>query len=366
MLRYWTAGESHGKGLLALLDGFPAGLTIDTSFINAELKRRQSGYGRGGRQQIESDEAEVLTGIYHGQTTGAPITLWVGNRDVKIDIMPDLDAFRPGHGDLAGFLKYQSGIRPVLERASARETAAKVAAGSLAQLFLREIGIGCAAYVVSLGTVPLQCQDVEKMPLSEILDRRGQSELFSLTPERDEEAKALIGQCQLEGDSLGGIIEVRVTGVPFGLGTHTQWDLKLDGRLAQAVMSVQAIKGVEIGLGFEAARRRGSDVHDPIFHDDIRGFYRSSNNAGGLEAGMTNSEPIVLRAAMKPIPTIRKPLPSVNRETREPMEASYERSDVCAVPAASVVLQAVTALEIAKALTEKYGSDHIRDYPGTV
>jgi len=359
MLRYWTAGESHGKGLIALLDGFPAGVVFDKPSIDHELRRRQSGYGRGERQKIESDEVEILTGIHRGMTTGAPITLWVKNRDVKIDDMPEIEAFRPGHGDLVGSIKYHSGIRPILERASARETAAKVAAGGLAKLLLRVLKIEVASYVVSIGPVSLESPEAETLSVAELIARRDQCEFFSLSPEKNDQAKQLIDQCREEGDTLGGIIEIRAIGVPFGLGTHTQWDLKLDGRLAQAVMAVQAIKGVEIGLGFESARRRGSQVHDPIAYDAEHGFTRPSNNAGGLEAGMTNSEPIVLRAAMKPIPTLRKPLLSVHRETLLPMISSYERSDVCAVPAASVVLEAVVALEIARAMTEEFGSDHI-------
>ena len=361
MLRYWTAGESHGKGILAFIDGFPAGVALDKPMIDRELKRRQSGYGRGGRQAIESDEVDVLTGVYQGQTTGAPIVLWVKNRDVRIDTLPDLEAFRPGHGDLPGSLKFRNGIRPTLERASARETAAKVAAGGLAKSFLSLLGINVAAYVVSIGPISLAAKDVHRMSIAEIVRKRDESELFSLNPELDFKAKEQIDRCREEGDTLGGIIEVRCDGVPFGLGTHAQWDLKLDGRLAQALMAVQAIKGVEIGLGFESARLPGSQVHDPIFYDKQQGFTRSSNNAGGIEAGMTNSEPILLRAAMKPIPTLRKPFPSVNFETLEAVESSYERSDVCAVPAASVVLEAVTALEIAKALTEQFGV-HLDDY----
>lgn len=361
MLRYWTAGESHGKGILAFMDGFPAGVALDKSLINHELKRRQSGYGRGDRQTIESDEVDVLTGVCQGLTTGAPIVLWVKNRDCRIDTIPDLEAFRPGHGDLPGSLKYRNGIRPTLERASARETVAKVAAGALAKSFLNQLNIEVAAYVVSIGPILLAAKDVPRLSIADIVLKREQSEVFSLVPELDSKAKELIEQCREEGDTLGGIIEIRCDGVPFGLGTHTQWDLKLDGRIAQALMAVQAIKGVEIGLGFEAAKLPGSQVHDPIFHDKQQGFYRSSNNAGGIEAGMTNSEPILLRAAMKPIPTLRKPLPSVHRETLQAVESSYERSDVCAVPAASVVLEAVTALEIARAMIEQFGA-HIDDY----
>jgi chorismate synthase len=362
MLHYWTAGESHGKGLLALVDGFPAGVKIDTGAIDRELARRQGGYGRGGRQRIETDRVEIQSGTWHGKTLGSPIALWVVNKDYKLESMEDLERPRPGHGDLAGAVKYLGPIRGVLERASARETAARVAAGALAKQLLSPFGIEAFGYVVELGPVKIE-------PTPGTLDQqrglRDSSELYTLNPDRDDELKRLIDTCKKEGDTLGGIVEVRVEGVPFGLGTHAQWDQKLDGRLAMAVMAVQAIKGVEIGLGFEAARRRGSEVHDPIHYDPARvesptlGFERPTNNAGGLEAGMTNAQPIVLRAAMKPIATLAKPLDSVNLHTKQPLAASYERSDVCALSAASAIIENVVAFEIARAMTEKFGGDSI-------
>ena len=378
MLRYWTAGESHGKGHIAFLDSFPAGIFVDKSSIDSELRRRQSGYGRGDRQKIETDQVEVLTGVWHDVTLGSPIVLWVKNRDYKINDMPDLTAPRPGHGDLAGLIKYHAGIRPILERSSARGTTAVVAAGALAKLLLAAFDIQVASYVVGLGelsfapqttdstgkTVPLS-RGAAELSMPELIELRNKSEFFSLRTDLEDEAKRLIDRCREDGSTLGGTIDIRVDGLPFGLGTHAQWDLKLDGRLAQVVMAVQAIKGVEIGLGLEAAKRFGRDMHDPIFFDvnelESRsfGFSRSSNNAGGLEAGMTNSEPLVIRAAMKPIATLKMPLPSVDLTTMQPAEASYERSDVCAVPAASVVLEAVVAIELARALTEKFGCDHI-------
>jgi len=364
MLRYWTAGESHGKGMLALVDGFPAGVRIDTEPIDAELRRRQGGYGRGGRQRIEADRVEILTGTWRGQTLGSPITLLVANRDYKLEQMEDLENPRPGHGDLSGAMKYLGSIRAILERASARETAARVAAGAVAKQLLGAFGITAFGYVVELGSIkvePLQG------PLEEQRALRDQSELYTLNPDQDDQLKALIDECQKEGETLGGVIEVRVEGVPFGLGTHAQWDRKLDGRIAQAVMAVQAIKGVEIGLGFEAARRRGSEVHDPIAYDPAQasthtlGYVRPSNNAGGLEAGMTNAQPIVVRAAKKPISTLAKPLESINLKTKRSQKASYERSDVCAVPAASVILENVVAFEVARAMVDKLGGDSLSE-----
>lgn len=362
MLRYWTAGESHGKGLLAVVDGFPAGVQLETDSIDAELRRRQGGYGRGGRQRIETDRVEILSGVWRNQTLGSPVALQVINKDYKLERLGDLERPRPGHGDLSGAMKYLGSIRGILERASARETAARVAAGGLAKQLLREFGITAFGYVVELGGIRAEPQPGT---LEEQRAVRDASELYILDPEREEEIKSLIDQCGKEGDTLGGIVEVRVEGLPFGLGTHAQWDRKLDGRLAQAVMAVQAIKGVEIGLGFEAARRRGSQVHDPIQYDAAQqsgptlGYSRPTNNAGGLEAGMTNGQPLVIRAAKKPISTLRKPLESVNLATKESESAAYERSDVCAVPAASVIVENVVAFEVAAALVDKFGGDSL-------
>lgn len=366
-MKYYTSGESHGAGLLALIEGFPSGLSIDKSLIDKELQRRQGGYGRGGRQSIETDKVEVLSGIRNNVTIGSPISLWIKNQDHKIDILPEVTYPRPGHADLAGAIKFRSEIRPILERASARETAARVAAGALARQILEMFGIRTVAYVVSLGSLSLGLPDLERFSVEDWINRRDSSVLYSLVPEKDEEAKKLIDETTENGDTLGGIIEVRATGLPIGLGTHTEWHNRLDGRLAQAVMSIQAIKGVEIGLGFESARRPGSQVHDPIGFQSNRnseishGFTRSSNHAGGIEGGMTNSEPLVLRAAMKPIATLKKPLLSVNMRTGEPFEASYERSDVCAVSAASVVVENVVAFELAAAFLKKYGCDSISE-----
>ncbi|MBS0208123.1 MAG: chorismate synthase [Planctomycetes bacterium] len=362
MLRYWTAGESHGKALVALVDGFPAGVPLDTAEINTELRRRQGGYGRGGRQRIETDEVDVLSGVWHNETLGSPIALMVVNRDYKLERLGDLERPRPGHGDLTGSIKYLGSIRPVLERASARETTVRVAAGALAKQLLAQFGISCFGYTLELGGIHVEPR---AGTLAEQKAWRDSSEIYALDPARDDEVKALIDQTGKDGDTLGGILEVRVEGLPFGLGTHAQWDRKLDGRLAQAVMAVQAIKGVEIGLGFEAARRPGSQVHDPIHYDASQaaspnlGYVRPTNNAGGLEAGMTNGQPLVIRAAKKPISTLRKALESINLKTKAPESANYERSDVCAVPAAGVILENVVAFEIAAALIDKFGGDSL-------
>ncbi len=362
MLRYWTAGESHGRTLLALIDGFPAGLEVDYAMVNVELARRQGGYGRGGRQKLETDQLEILTGIWQGKTLGSPLTLQVINADYKLERLKELERPRPGHADLVGAIKYLGSIRGVLERASARETAVRVAAGAIARQLLRTFGIETIGYVTEIGGL-----SVETSPgtLVELREARDASSVYTLAPDRDQEFERLIDAAANDGDTLGGIMEVRVEGLPVGLGTHTQWDRKLDGKIAQAVMAVQAIKGVEIGLGFEAARLPGSKVHDAIHYDPTQknlpslGYTRPTNNAGGLEGGMTNGQPLVVRAAKKPISTLRKPLDSIRMDTKEPQRASYERSDVCAVSAASVIIEHVVAFEVAAALVDKFGGDSI-------
>jgi len=364
MLRLLTAGESHGKTLLALIDGFPAGLKIDTEAINRDLKLRQGGYGRGGRQKLETDEVDLLTGVWQQTTLGSPITLGVVNSDYKLERLKDVDRPRPGHGDLTGAMKYLGSIRGILERASARETAVRVAAGGLAKQLLAEFGIGVLGYVVQL-------EQIETNPragsLEELRALRDASPMYTLDPEADPRIVKRVDEATASGDTLGGILECRVEGLPFGLGSHAQWDLKLDGLLAQAVMSIQAIKGVEIGLGFEAARRPGSQVHDPIEYDASQadtpslGYVRPTNNAGGLEAGMTNGQPLIIRAAKKPISTLRKPLESINLTTKEPENAAYERSDVCALAAAGIIVEAVVAFTIATAFVEKFGGDSLSE-----
>jgi chorismate synthase len=364
MLRYLTAGESHGKAILAVVDGFPAGVAVSTEPIDGELRRRQGGYGRGGRQRIETDVVEILTGVWKETTLGSPITLQVINRDHKLDRLDDLSRPRPGHGDLTGAIKYLGSIRGVLERASARETTVRVAAGALAKQLLAHFGIRALGYVVELGGIAIPAVGGS---FEERLLLRDASAVYSLDPGHDDRIKQLIDAAGKAGDTLGGIVETCVEGLPFGLGSHAQWDCKLDGRIAQAVMSIQAIKGVEIGLGFEAARRRGSQVHDPIQYEESArqtstlGYTRPTNNAGGLEAGMTNGQPLVVRAAKKPISTLRRALASINMETKEPEEACYERSDVCAVPAASVIVENVVAFEVARAMVDKFGGDSLHE-----
>lgn len=354
MLRYLTAGESHGPALTAIVDGFPSGVTLDAEFINVELKRRQGGYGRGKRQMLETDRVIVDSGTYHGVTTGGAITLRLINNDAKLERLTQPLSPRGGHVDLAGAINYQTGIRQVLERASARETALRVAVGALAKLLLRELGISVFGYVRELG-------GIDAPPLSFDPAVRDASPVYTLNPEADARIVAAIDAAKAAGDTLGGVVETVVEGCPIGLGSHAQWDRKLDARIALAVMSVQAIKAVEIGLGIEAARRPGSRVMDPIAYDpdhpvdDRRfGFRRPTNNAGGIEGGTSNGEPIVVRASKKPISTLAARGPSVNLATKAPQPATYERSDVCAVPAASVIVENVVAFEVAAAMVEKY------------
>src|SRR4051812_15285155 len=354
MLRYLTAGESHGPALTAIVEGFPSGIALDAEFIDRELRRRQGGYGRGKRQTLETDRIIVDSGVFHGVTTGAPLTLRLINNDAKLERLQQPAAPRGGHIDLVGAINYHTGIRQVLERASARETALRVAVGALARVLLRELGITVFGYVRALG-------GVDAPPASFDESVRDASLVYTLNPEADPAIIAAIDAAKEAGDTLGGVVETVVTGCPIGLGSHAQWDRKLDARLALAVMSIQAIKAVEIGLGVEAARRPGSQVMDPIAHEaehpssDRRfGFRRPTNNAGGIEGGTSNGEPIVVRASKKPISTLAARGPSVNMATKAPQPAAYERSDVCAVPAASVIVENVVAFEIAAAVVEKY------------
>jgi len=356
-----TAGESHGPAVVAFIEGLPAGLPVDAARIDADLARRQGGYGRGGRQQIEQDHAEILSGVRRGHTIPGPVVLLVRNRDSRLEECSEVVRPRPGHADLAGALKFlQPDMRNILERASARETAGRVAAGALAKMLLAEFGVKVTAYVTRIGPV------VATVPADICRCDPASSEVYAPTPENDAAMKSVIDAARAAGDTLGGIVECVATGLPPGLGGHTQWTEKLDGRLARAVMSIQAIKGVEIGLGFGVAERPGSQMHDPIGFDPAArdsstlGFTRPTNHAGGLEGGMTNGQPLVLRAAMKPIATLAKPLGSIDLATKQPVEATYERSDVCAVPAASVVIEAVVATELAAAFVERFGGDSLR------
>lgn len=375
-LSFRTAGESHGRGLVALLEGLPAGLSLEmVRDVDPDLKRRQGGYGRGRRMEIESDRAEVLSGIRLGETIGSPVALVVWNKDSEnwLEAMsplpPDPDGNpkalrslylpRPGHADLVGLLKYdRRDTRDILERASARETAARVACGAVCKKLLADFGVEIGSHVTSIGSVEAQVPHKLPEDLNSAVD---ESPLRTL----DDEAALLmieaIDQAKEEGDTLGGIFEVVVRGLPAGLGSYVSYDTKLDGRLAGAMMSIQAIKGVEIGVGFEGARRPGSEVHDPITTDESApragGIGRSSNRAGGLEGGITTGEPLVVRAAMKPISTLRKRLPSVDMRDGSAKDAAVERSDVCAVPAAAVVGEAMVALVLADAFLEKFGGD---------
>lgn len=369
MLRYLTAGETHGPQLTAIIEGLPSHMTISFEELNYQLQRRQKGYGRGRRMQIEQDTAQIVGGVRHGRTTGAPVALVVENKDwthwqkvMNIEPVEGGDEERrrvhrprPGHADLNGGLKYNHrDLRNVLERSSARETAARVACGALAMQLLAAFDIKVAGQVLRIGEVEAKRSD---MPIDELMKVTEASPVRVTDKEAEARMIAHIDQVKEEGDSIGGIVEVIVEGAPVGLGSHVQWDRKLDGRIAAAVMSINAFKGCEIGLGFQAASMRGSEVHDEIMYDEERGFYRASQNLGGFEGGMTNGGPIIVRGVMKPIPTLYKPLRSVDIDTKEPFTAQVERSDSCAVPAASVVMEHVVAWEVARAFMEKFGGD---------
>jgi chorismate synthase len=361
VLRYMTAGESHGKALVVIIEGLPANLEVQEQFINKELFRRMQGYGRGERMKIERDQVEIVSGARHGKTIGSPISMMIKNRDYdnwKDKIIPKVTRPRPGHGDLAGALKYnQQDIRNILERASARETAARVAVGAIAKQLLSLFGIRILSHVISIGKEKMGY----KLKDYTVLKRADKSQVRCIDTEASARMQKAIADAKKQGDSLGGVFEVVALNVPTGIGSHVHWDRKLDGRLAQALMSIQAVKGVEIGLGFDAALHPGSEVHDEIFFEKRRGFYRDTNNAGGIEAGISNGSPIVVRCAMKPIPTLYKPLRSVDISTKEPFSATIERSDVCAVPAASVVGEAAMAWVLAEAAIEKFGGDSIEE-----
>ena len=368
MLRFVTAGESHGKAAIAFLEGLPHGLKFDEEFVNSELARRQGGYGRGGRMRVESDSVEVLSGLRKGVTLGSPLTMIVSNRDYRIDKAPELSEVRPGHVDLAGSLKYGlDSARDVLERASARDTAARVLAGAVCTSLLSEFGVKIFGYASALGGITPSPIEVNFENLDKLAASRNASELYTVNNEHDADMKTAIDKAKEDGDTLGGLIEVVVLGLPPGLGNHTQWDRKLDGRIASACMSVQAMKSVEIGLGRETAERRGSQVHDPVSIGDNANpnnptpYTRPSNNAGGLEAGVTNGEPLIVRIAMKPISTLMTPLDTVDIVTNEAAKASTERSDTCAVPAASVVLQNAVAIPLAELFLEKFGGDSMAE-----
>ncbi|PTQ54029.1 MAG: Chorismate synthase [Hydrogenibacillus schlegelii] len=392
-MRYLTAGESHGRALVGILEGVPSGLELLPADIDRALERRKKGYGRGKRMKIEQDRVEILSGVRHGRTTGAPIALFIENRDHiswqhVMSVLPVEEPERgmrrrtrprPGHADLAGAIKYgHRDVRDVLERSSARETAMRVAVGAVAKKLLQAVGIDVLGYVRALGGVwadgdPLAetwpayevaeedqaAEDALRAALQALAAKTEASPVRTFDPAAEAAMIAAIDRAREAGDTLGGVVEVVAVGVPVGLGSHVHWDRKLDGRLAQAVMSIQAIKGVEIGLGFRAADVPGSAAHDEIFYAPGRGFFRRTNRAGGLEGGMTTGMPLVVRAAMKPIPTLYRPLRSVDLVTKAPEEASVERSDTTAVPAAAVVAEYVVAFELARALLETFPADRM-------
>ncbi|MCG8406023.1 MAG: chorismate synthase [Phycisphaerales bacterium] len=363
---YRTAGESHGQALIVLVEGLPAGLTLDEDAINEALRRRQGGYGRGGRMKIEQDRINILSGIRAGITIGSPLALQLNNKDWRIDTAPAVNRPRPGHADYAGSMKWlTTDCRTTLERASARETAARVTAGAVAACLLAEFEIDVVGYVVRIG--PVEAVVPHDLPIGQLRDGRDGNEAYC--PDSQAAAKMIeaIRQAKTDKDTLGGVVEVRATGLPPGVGSSVRWQDKLDGRLLGAVGSIQAFKGVEIGLGFGCGERRGSQVHDEIDYDAAQrhtanlGFQRRTNNAGGLEGGMTNGMPIIVRGVMKPISTLLKGLDSVNLQTLKPERSDYERSDICAVPAASVVAESVVAFEIARAFMEKFGGDTLEE-----
>jgi chorismate synthase len=369
-LRFTTAGESHGPGLVAIVEGLPAGLELDRERLDREMARRQLGHGRGGRMKIESDAVEVRSGVRHGRTLGSPVAVLVANRDYanwdeRMNPWPvdaeveEVHTPRPGHADLAGLLKFgHRDARNVLERASARETAARVAAGSLAKEFLRAVGVSVHSHVIRIGSVaapergdlgPEDFAAVDESPVR-CLDAGAASEMV-----------AEIDRLRKANESLGGVFEVRAFGLVPGVGSHVSWEERLDSRLAQAVVSIQAVKGVSVGEAWEVARLRGSESHDEIFFSEERGWHRETNRAGGVEGGMSNGEPLVVRGALKPISTLTKPLRSVDTETKQPTEALRERTDSTVVPAAGVVAEAMVALVLARCYREKLGGDHIDD-----
>ena len=378
-MRYLTAGESHGPRLTAIIEGVPAGLPLTADYINAELKRRQGGYGRGARMKIESDQVEITSGVRHGLTMGGPITLNVTNLDHQkwLEIMSAADVDekkkglrkitkpRPGHADLVGGMKYRfDDLRNSLERSSARETTMRVAVGAVAKRLLEEIGVEVASHIVTFGGIDIDVPD--QLTVAEIKERAAQSEVSIVNPDREEEIKTYIDQIKKDGDTIGGVIETVVGGVPVGLGSYVQWDKKLDAKIAQGVVSINAFKGVEFGVGFEAGRLKGSQVMDEILWSEEDGFTRRTNNLGGFEGGMTNGQPIVVRGVMKPIPTLYKPLMSVDIETHESYKATVERSDPTALPAAGVVMESVVATVLATEVLEKFSSDNLEELKDAV
>lgn len=368
MFRFLTAGESHGPGLTCVIEGLPAGLELDEDFIAVDLRRRQGGYGRGGRMLIEKDRAQIRAGVRFGMTIGSPVALWIENKDwvnwqERMSITPieaeaqAVTRLRPGHADMAGALKYgHDDVRNVLERASARETVSRVAVGAVAKRLLQAFGVCVHSHVVAIGSVEVRPLDHEAIDWDAVED----SPVRCADPAAEERMIELIDDARENGDTLGGVYEVVALGCPIGLGSHVHWDRRLDGRIAGALMSIQAAKGVEIGAGFTGAHEQGSRVHDVMTHGaDGKPVTRLSNRAGGIEGGMTNGEPVLARVGMKPISTLSNPLPSIDLRTGETVKAHYERSDVCVVPAAGVVGEAMVSIVLAQALLEKFGGDSV-------
>src|SRR5436305_3553461 len=374
-LRFTTAGESHGPGLTAVVEGLPAGLELEAEDLNTDLARRQLGHGRGGRMKIEKDSAEVTAGLRHGRTLGSPVAMWIVNRDYDnwvermnpwpVDAeVPEVHLPRPGHADLAGLQKWgHTDVRNVLERASARETAARVACGGLAKAFLRALGVEVRSRVLSIGTVAAPPRDDVEL---DDFDRVDESPVRCIDLDASAAMVAEIDRARKANESLGGVFEVRAFGVVPGLGSHISWEERLDGRLAQAILSIHAMKGAEVGGGYALAGIPGSQAHDEIFWSGERGYYRDTNRAGGVEGGMTNGQPLVVTGAMKPLPTLTKPLRSVDTATKEQAAALKERTDSCTVPAAGVVGEAMVALVLASAYREKFGGDHMDDVRGAL
>jgi chorismate synthase len=375
MLRFMTAGESHGKCLTGILEGLPAGLVVDKDFIDMQLQRRQVGYGRGARMKIEKDEIDITAGVRFGRTLGSPVCFVIHNRDWQnwekiMSSSPVVEGAdkrsvtrpRPGHVDLPGALKYRTyDARDVLERASARETAARVSGGAFCQLFLRSFGIRVGSHVIAIGSERVS-DEIAALDTQRVLEIDPLSPVRCADPAAEERMKSLIDGAKQAGDTLGGVVEAVACSVPPGLGTHAQWDRRFDGRLAQAMMSIPAAKGVEIGEGIEGASRPGSAVHDEIYYDhENHRFYRNTNRAGGIEAGITNGSDIRVRIYMKPIPTLRKALMSVDLRTKEAFKAQFERSDTCVVPAAAVIAEAMLAIVLSEAFLEKFGGDTIEE-----
>lgn len=373
-MRYLTAGESHGPSLTTIIEGIPSGLELSSEVINLELKRRQGGYGRGARMTIENDKVSITSGVRHGKTTGAPITLIIENKDHKkwtdimaVEDLPDklkrkrkVIHPRPGHADLVGGIKYgYSDLRNALERSSARETAARVAVGAVAKCLLSQLGIETMHHVSVFGGVTIDIP--ETLTYEELRIKAQKSELSIVNSEQEVEIKTYIDQIKKDGDTLGGVVQTIVTGVPVGLGSYVQWDKKLDAKLAQAVMSINAFKGVEFGEGFAMGYQKGSEVMDEIIWSEEEGYSRKSNHLGGFEGGVTNGQPLLIKGVMKPIPTLYKPLQSVNIETHQPYKASVERSDPTALPAAGVVMENVVATVLAQEILEKFSSDTMKE-----